>query len=292
MKNYIDGEFILASAKRILVVSNEPWADYHSAPIAEYYKSIPVIHIIPDTSLPSRVEYNCSQRSLPVSCVREDPDDVLIIAGSGEWPLKVRRCFPKMKAIAVRLAYLTPNAPKEDLGIVTLWAENKKHSVELSEHFSISHDEILIEPYPWKIELPVWMPEGKEILLVTSVTNNDIDGGSAGNANSVLLEIAKSLRYNAINFSISLHPREPVDRWEEFDITSEGTLFSASKSCLVIAVTGTVIESIYQMAVPLALIPVPIAPAHLYQYGQSIHTVNDAMEFVAAIIPESLLVPQ
>lgn len=292
MKNYIDGESILASAKRILVVSNEPWADYHSAPIAAFYKSIPVIHIIPDTSLPSSIGYNCSQRSLPISCVREDPDDVLIIAGSGGWPLEVRRIFPGMKAIVVRLAYLNPNISEEELGIDIFWAGTENHSFEISDHFSISQDEILIEPYPWKIHLPVWMPEGKEILLVTSVTNNDIDGGSAGNENSILLEIAKSLRDNAIDFRISLHPRENPNNWMGFNLTDKSTLLSASKSSLVIAVTGTVIELIYQMGVPLALIPVPIAPAYLYQYGQSIHTVNDAMEFIAAIIPDSLLVPQ
>lgn len=282
MNNYIEGKSVLASAKRILVVSNEPWADYHSAPIASFYKSIPVIHVIPDNAMPSHIGYTSSERSIPISCIKEDPNDVLLITGSGEWPLEVRRCFPEMKAIAIRLAYLTPKVLEQNLSISVFWAATEKHSFEIADNFSIAQDQISIEPYPWTSALPVWLPETTEILLVSSVTNDDIDGGSAGDANSVLLKIAKSLRENSIDFRISLHPRENPNNWVGFNLASGDTLMSASKASYVIAVTGTVVEAIYQMGVPLALIPVPRAPAYLYEYGKVITEADNVLEFISS----------
>lgn len=275
---------MLSQAKRILVASNEPWGIYHSRDLASYYGDIPVVHIIPASSESLRLSGEDTSRAMPLSQVMQQSGDVLVLSGSEHWPGKVRSKFKSMPAISLRLAYLAP-LPVSSLSHCDIYyASSHHHAVEMSEHFSVEYEKIIISPYPWKTESPHWQPEVGNILLVTSVSESGIEGNAAGNANDILYATACLLKSKGTRFEVSLHPRESPARWVEFEISSGPTLLAASKACAVIAVTGTVVEALYEMDVPLFLIPAPLAPAHLYRYGKVSGRSDELLELVSGSI--------
>lgn len=191
--------------------------------------------------------------------------------------------FPQLPTAALRLAYLTPE-PATSTVVDKLWASSMHHAREMETHFGVDIATIEVGGYPWEPAAPAWEPRPGSVLLATSVSVTDDTGGSVGSANEILYRAGELLQTAGVSVTVAPHPREDRQRWRRFALATCPTLEAAAESACVVTVAGTAIEAMARIGVPLAIIPTPLAPQYLYEYGTVVRTAEEAADAVRAAV--------
>ncbi|WP_350279500.1 hypothetical protein [Kribbella sp. HUAS MG21] len=235
---------------RVLLATNEPWGTYHAQPLlAEAARrGWELVQVVPDRSQlkPGDPVKAATLNDVP-------PADLLVVNGASDWPADVAAALHRLPLVASSLAYLKPlEAPR---------AKEFRSRLELVTAASPAESEVFGAYLGWTRRvrmvgsaqtdnLPTYAPQQDRVLVLTSVTHPD-QTGNAAPGTQLLLDAAAKLEAAGKHIVVGLHPREDRTLWDQYEISTLGSVpESASVECAV-GIPGTVFPIVAAVGVPL-----------------------------------------
>lgn len=269
--------------RRVLVATNEPWGTYHVRPLlAEVARrGWRVTQLVPDYSQIAPGE------TVPVSTLADAPRaDLLVVTGAGDWPADcVARFRRRMPVVASSLAYQQPvEAPRAREVRPWLRALTSSSPAEgrAFRTYLGTRRHLRVVGSPQTDDLPPRVPEAGLVLVLTSVTYPDGTGGAAPGT-ELLLAAAEKLAATGKRILVGLHPRENRELWDQYEISSVGSVAASARAEAAIGIPGTVFPLVAAVGTPLVgcVDPALTVPDYLLSVCSS--TIDDAGQAVAAV---------
>ena len=266
--------------RRVLIATNEPWGTYHVKPLlAEAARrGWRLTQLVPDYS------QIAPDDPVPVATPADAPRaDLLVVTGAGDWPADCVARFRRLPVVASSLAYQQPvEAPRAKeirprLSTSSSPAEGRAFTVYLG-----TRRPIRIVGSPQTDDLPVRAPEPDLVLVLTSVTYPDSTGGAAPGT-ELLLAAAEKLAAAGKRILVGLHPRENRDLWDQYEISSVGSVAASARAEAAIGIPGTVFPLVAAVGTPLVGCTDPALTVPDYLLAVCSSTIDDAGQTVTAV---------
>ena len=268
--------------RRVLVATNEPWGTYHVKPLlAEAARrGWQLTQLVPDYTQITPGD------PVPVATPGDAPRaDLLVVTGAGDWPADCVARFRRWRlpVVASSLAYQQPvEAPRAKEIRPRLITSSSAAEGRAFGAYLGTRRRIRIVGSPQTDDLPRRVPEAGLVLVLTSVTYPDSTGGAAPGT-ELLLTATEKLAAAGKRILVGLHPRENRDLWDQYEISTVGSVPAAARAEAAIGIPGTVFPLVAAVGTPLVGCVDPALTVPDYLLAVCSSTIGDAGQAVAAV---------